>query len=132
MMEKNSLEKWIIVATVGIVSVIFAALFMYSTVTARMRKHTQELFDELNKNLAIIELSELKGRVEEIQYLNCSSVANPEMEKKFKDELDEIIEFEKEHNKYLKDFKILVEPGSIDAICEQILQQINKKVNDIL
>ena len=97
-----------------------------------VKKQNRELLDEINKNFAIRELSELEGRVEEIQSLNWSSAANtPEMEEKLREELDYILKFEST-NWYLKDFKIIVEPGSIDCICEQILSQIREKVYDIM
>ena len=97
-------------------------------------KRTREFMDELYKNNAICKLSELEGRVEEIQYLNWSIAARtPEMQEELREDLDEIMDFESS-NKYLEDFKISVELGeaaSIDSICEQILSQIRGKIYDI-
>lgn len=122
----------LIPTVIGTVVAIIVSICVANIANEMVKKQNRELLDEINKNFAIRELSELEGRVEEIQSLNWSSAANtPEMEEKLREELDYILKFEST-NWYLKDFKIIVEPGSIDCICEQILSQIREKVYDIM
>ena len=136
MNEKNTLMQNIIGTVIGclIAAVIGVPMLFYinKVETERSNQYIEQLRKEAHKDDAIMELSELKGKVEEIQSINRSSACTPEMEERLIEELDEIMEYEDTtKNEYLIDFKIIVEPGSIDCICEQILSQIQEKIYDI-
>lgn len=100
----------------------------------KWQQEMQEVFDQNDREFAIMELSELHGKVEEIQRISWSLEGqNQEMKEKLRKELEEIERFNKNTNKYLNDFNIVVKDhrSSIDDICEEILTQIDEKRNDI-
>lgn len=100
----------------------------------KWQQEMQEIFDQYDREFAIMELSELHGRVEEIQRISWSLEGqNQEMKEKLRKELEEIERFNKNTNKYLNDFTIVVKDhrSSIDDICEEILTQIDEKRKDI-
>ena len=100
----------------------------------KWQQEMQEIFDQIDREFAIMELSELRGRVKEIQRISWSLEGQTqEMKEELRKELEEIERFENTNNKYLNDFIIEVKDHrlSIDDICEEILTQIDEKRKDI-
>ena len=102
--------------------------------TEKWQQEMQEIFDQNDREFAIMELSELHGRVEEIQTISWSLEGQTQkMKEELRKELEEIERFKNTNNKYLNDFIIEVKDHrlSIDDICEEILTQIDEKRKDI-
>jgi len=117
--------------------IIFVQVYVSDCLTKKeiekWQQEMQEVYDQIDREFAIMELSELHGRVNEIQRISWSLEGQTqEMKVKLRIELEEIERFESD-NKYLSDFKLKVKDhrSDIDSICEEILTQIDEKKKDI-
>lgn len=110
---------------------ILAVVLLTSIGSYFLRQSIEREFDEIDKNFAIAELYELRGRVKEINYLNYSSAAHTaEMDQKLLEHLKDIAEFDSK-NQYLEDFSIIISTSDIGDICEEITSQIDKRLDTI-
>lgn len=122
-------QAWMSLLEVGcaILAVVILALIS----SYFIRQSIEREFDEIDKNFAIAELYELRGRVKEIQYLNYSSAAHAsEMEEKLFEHLRDISQFDSK-NPYLEDFSITISTSYMGDICEEITSQIDKRLDTI-
>lgn len=143
-MKKNNSKKFFMAIILGIILGHILANIFYSNVIYpwRMQKiddKVQAMLDEIqaeleisNKNAAIKELSELKGRVTEIMYLNWSYAAQTsEMNKKFLEHLEDISNFTS-INKQLEGFELTITESEVGAICEELISQIDEELSAII
>ncbi len=87
----------------------------------------QEIVGNTYQQQAIMDLCEIRGRVNQIKKLYSSNVN----ENTLLNELKYISSFQNSNNPYLKDFSITFNSSNVGAICEEILTQINAQIDFI-
>ncbi len=131
-------RKSTLYAVVGIFIIAIVTLSMTIVINLVMNyffnKRMEQSYDQIQREFALTELAELKGRTREIEYLSWSYACNtPEMKIKLNEHLEDIIKFENNENKYLKDLQISINNynDDIDAVCEEIILQIDEKIKEL-
>lgn len=122
------------------ISVVVTAIYVFLLVigvkgTYRILQVTSQLkeaFDEENRVTAIMELSELRGRVKEVEEIYNSSACNTDkIRSELWKEIEDITCFEGNTNPYLEEFKISFNSSMMDDICEKIISQIDEQIHII-
>jgi len=88
---------------------------------------------EMDQNYAIKTLSELRGRVNEISYIDISLYAQTEeMQELLMNHLERISIYSGDMtNPYLRGFEITVTTSSVQNICDEIISQIDNQIYKI-
>lgn len=132
----NKYLKMIVIIGLSI-PVIIIALCIHDVVSdykfQKEMVEMQEDMEEFNRKLAIMELSELKGRVKEIEYISLSyATSTDELQEKLISELESI----RSYDVYFRDFEISISlpitPSNIGDICENIISQIDNEIHTII
>ena len=104
---------------------IFLAVVVVDLTTENIPATLQETFDEVDRERAIMELSELRGRILEIKSLSNSNIQSYVLQ----DKLDEIIFSQNFTNPYLSDFTFIIPNTSIvGKLCEDLISQIDDQI----
>lgn len=87
----------------------------------------QEIVGNTYQQQAIMDLCEIRGRVNQLKKLYSSNVN----ENTLMNEIKYISSFQNSNNPYLKDFTITFTSSNVGEICEEILAQINMQIDFI-
>ncbi len=123
---KRTIALLVIVVSLG---TIIVGAIMNKVWVARMKAR----YDKVDREFAIANLWELRGRTEQIQRLAWSyEFTNKETQDVLKEQLYDISEQIAKGNPYLQDFSITITASGTDAICEEIKSQITKKLLTVM
>ena len=99
-----------------------------------MTKEIEKIFDDVDRQFAIEELIELRGRVVEIQHLSRGNT-DEVLQEKMMEDLEDISKYDTSdsvyHNKYLDNIQIHIPEGSIEYKTEMVIEQIDDIVDTI-
>ena len=130
-MEKNNWKS--VLAAAAIIIVIYSSVFL--ALKALIKQDSQEIydtlteaFDNVDRDMATNELSELRGKLLEIEALSHEDVSQTLL----LDELEKITSPQHFTNPYLKDFTFDV-PGTSDVrtICDELISQVDDQIEII-
>lgn len=131
------MKKYVRIACCFFVGLIIGIIVGNTAISNyRCRREITEMhedIDELNRNFAIMELSELRGRVKEIEYISLGLTgSNNQMQEELISELESL----KSYDLYFRDFEISINlpitPSNIGDICENIISQIDNEIHTII
>ena len=126
MMKKNN---WICLV-VTIVCIVCAEICVCKYSSYKIDK----IFDNVDRNIAIRELSELRGRVVEIQHLSRGNT-DEVLQEKMMEDLEDISKYDTSdsvyHNMYLDNIQIHIPEGSIEYKTEMVIEQIDDIIDYI-
>lgn len=126
MMKKNN---WIYFV-VTIVCIVCAEIGVFKYISYK----TDKIFDNVDRQFAIEELIELRGRVVEMQHLSRGNI-DEELEEKILEDLEDIAKYDRSdsvyHNMYLDNIQIHIPVGSIEYKTEMVIEQIDDKIYTI-
>ncbi len=130
MMKKNN---WIYFVAF-FVCFIFAVVISEKYSSYKMTKEIEKIFDDVDRQFAIEELIELRGRVVEIQHLSRGNT-DEVLQEKMMEDLEDISKYDTSdsvyHNKYLDNIQIHIPEGSIEYKTEMVIEQIDDIVDTI-
>lgn len=113
-----------------LVMVLFMGLtlLLVSRLIEDSKAKMQEIFMESSQEHAIMELYEIRGRVEQISTFDIFTNIS---DSTLMSELKRISSFQNSINPFLKDFSITVTSSEVRDVCEEIIQQIDDQINTI-
>ncbi|MGN1269924.1 MAG: hypothetical protein ACI4UU_03545 [Clostridia bacterium] len=103
-------------------------LLLVSRLIEDSKAKMQEIFMESSQEHAIMELYEIRGRVEQISTFDIFTNIS---DSTLMSELKRISSFQNSINPFLKDFSITVTSSEVRDVCEEIIQQIDDQINTI-
>ena len=128
-MSKRSSIIWGVIAII----VIYVGLFVGIKVvnehnSQKIYNQITEIFDNVDRNMAINQLSELRGMI-----LEMNSLKNEDISQNILlNELEEIITQKHFTNPYLKDFVFIIPSTSnVGEFCEELISQIDNQIHTI-
>lgn len=110
-----------------LVLVIGLILVFDQTLDEKFDTQVQEIVGNVYQQQAIMDLCEVKGRVDQVKKLYPSKV-NEDI---LMNELKYISSFQDSNNPYLKDFKITITSSNVGEVCEEVLSQIKAQIDFI-
>ena len=123
----------VIVPTIIAICISFLFVFIEHSMTEKKAEEIvsqiTEVFDEVDKDMAVKTLAELRGRILEIKYLSFNHNIETYI---LQDELDDIIRGIDSNtywddNPYLKDFEFIVhDTSTVREFCEDLISQIDQ------
>ena len=87
-----------------------------------------QVFDEVDRKMAVETLSELRGRVFEVQLLVYVDDISLDVAQS---ELRNIIDFPDYDNPYLDSFELKLTESSAESICDELISQIDDQIDKI-
>lgn len=129
-MSKRSSVAVGLVAVVVILLALPAGLIAVGNYNAKkISDQLVETFDNYDRNMAIQELSELRGMILEIESLSHEDISQSIL-------LDELEGIATHHqhftNQYLKDFTFLIlSTSNVEDLCEEFILQIDHQIHSI-
>lgn len=110
---------------VGVIIGLFQ--FFNQKLDEKFDTQVQEIVGNVYQQQAIMDLCEVKGRVDQVKKLYPSKVN----EDTLMNELKYISSFQDSNNPYLKDFKITITSSNVGEVCEEVLSQIKAQIDFI-
>lgn len=117
-----------------VIILIYACFIAYSFHFASERnaemnyQHIEEIFDDVDRESAILVLSELRGRILEIESLSHNDIAQTVM----LNELENLTAHPHYTNPYVEDFTFNIPSTSnVGELCEELISQIDDQLNVI-
>lgn len=135
MKKKNRNEIVIWVVFIVFAMIVYGAIgyCFYRDYQNRIEVAFQEEVEAINREYAIKELSEIRGRIKTIEYISQSYASNTEeMQEELHEQLIDIVEFANMEHPYFEDFEIKITGSEIGDICEEIISQIDEKLHTIM
>lgn len=136
---KNPLHEVIhyivIILIASVISIAIIGTIALSAIIPLCKLATETETDEINRDLSVVQLSELKGRITEISYLRNNAdeyVLLYELADMISC-VDDFKDPENPLNKYLGDFTLTVpdDTSDIGELCEILIKQIDDQISDI-
>ncbi len=124
----------IVVVSFVVIAVLYAVLYLVM-VKALSDKTTEQVynqlttaFDQVDQDMAIKELSELRGMILEVRALSYKDIPQDVL----LDELESITSSKHFHNKYLDDFTFEIpNTSNVRKLCEEFISQIDDQIHTI-
>ncbi len=129
---KMSKRSSIILGVIAII-VIYVGLFVGIKVvikhnSQKIYNQITEVFDNVDRDMAIKQLSELRGMILELESLKHEDISQNIL----LNELEEITAQKHFTNPYLKDFVFIIPSTSnVGELCEELISQIDNQIHTI-
>lgn len=118
----------IVIVLAMIVGILFLFYsFVDKAIDEKFNSQIEEVMGNTYKQQAIMDLCEIRGRVNQIKRLYPSK-AN---ENTLMNELKYISSYQNSNNPYLRNFSITITSSDVGEVCEEILSQINAQIDFI-
>lgn len=102
--------------------------FLVDKIDVMLEEHIQEIIFDTSREQALMDLSSLRGRVEELQILYSGGkiTANGATAR-----LQVLSFFQNSANPYLADFTVTITSSDVGDICKEIILQIDQRISYI-
>ena len=121
-------KSYFLVAIVFVTVILAMNTAFWSFLRWKNSLELANLLDEINRQMAIERLCELRGRIFEVQSLLYADDITLDIAQS---EISDIIDFQDYDNPYLDNFELTVTESSTGAICDDLISQIDDQIDKI-
>ena len=121
-------KSYFLVAIVFVTVILAMNTAFWSFLRWKNSLELANLLDEINRQMAIERLCELRGRIFEVQSLLYADDITLDIAQS---EISDIIDFQDYDNPYLDNFELTVTESSTGVICDDIISQIDDQIDKI-
>lgn len=126
--RKMKVVALVVVFAVHCLVLSLAFQVMSNRNSQRIQAQLIEAFDNVDQNMAITQLIELRGRILEVQSLSFENLPQDIL----LDELEGITAPNDFSNPYLEDFTFIIhDTSNLEKICDELISQIDDQIHTI-